>query len=92
MKFRTALADDDFSRCDELTTKNFYAKPLAITVATVSGAAACFFMCHFLVSLLLKLFDEQSCVGLTMTHGALVAFAALVLDRTELFALFVLQD
>jgi hypothetical protein len=45
-KFRSALADKDASRRDELTAKSFYSQTLADAVASVPNTALTFLMCH----------------------------------------------
>src|SRR6185369_6813435 len=42
----TALPDQDISCQNGFAAEAFYAQPLGMRVAAVSGTAACFFMCH----------------------------------------------
>lgn len=48
--FRTALTDNDVSGDDSLTAGFLYAQTTTFRVASVSCAAACFLMCHGLIS------------------------------------------
>jgi hypothetical protein len=43
---RPELADDNITRTHGFTAKHFYATPLSLTVAPVTGAPASFFVCH----------------------------------------------
>lgn len=42
----TALADDDAASADALSTKDLDAEPFGFRIAAVTGASACFFVCH----------------------------------------------
>ena len=46
-KHGTSLPNDDASRPNCLAAKQFYAKPLRLTIATVTRTARSFFMCHY---------------------------------------------
>ena len=49
MKLGAPLPNDDVSRRDELPAVLLDAKPFRLRIATVSGAAARFLVCHFLL-------------------------------------------
>ena len=42
----STLPENNSARIDGLAAKDLYAKTLGFRIATVSCAAACFFMCH----------------------------------------------
>jgi len=46
MEVGTALANNDFTGVDKLTTESLYTKTLRVGVATVTGARRTFLMCH----------------------------------------------
>ena len=54
-----ALADEDVSGENGLTSKFFYTQPLCIAVATVSAGTTTFFMCHFLYSTLIDSINKR---------------------------------
>jgi len=51
MDSRATLANDNFAGVDGLTAVALYAETFGLGIATVTGTAACLFMCHEFLSL-----------------------------------------
>ena len=77
-KLTAALADNDAARRDDRTAKFFYAETLADAVASVFDAALTFFMCHKILSVDCRDFDDGQ--FLAVTDGLVISLAAFHLE------------
>jgi len=96
LKFCAALPDNDITRDDHLASEFLYSETFADAVAAVLNAALSFFVCHglrfFRFGAAGDAFDFHAGEFATMADRAVIAFAASVLKRDDLFILALLND
>jgi hypothetical protein len=91
VKVGSALANNDFTGIDGLTTETLYAKTLGITVATVARAGRTFFMSHDSLPCRNIGYLDRGQLG-TMSLTATVTGLVLVLENVDFLATTVIDD